>query len=232
MTSQCLIVDDEPLARRLLKGHLAQISNLALVGECSSTLEAISVLQQRPVDLLFLDIQMPGLNGMQLLRTLSNPPQVIFTTAHREFAADAFELRALDYLVKPIGFDRFVLAINRFFDLGNQPRMPATELPTVIYVLSQRRQVRIVLADVVLVESLDEIVKIHLTDRVVETRESISALAAQLPAVAFIRVHRSFVVPVARIRGVHGDSIELEDRSVPFGRAYKLQALKQLGLTT
>lgn len=230
MKINCLIIDDEPLARKLIRSHASHVNDLSIVAECSNVFDAISAVQKQKIDLIFLDIKMPEVDGLQFLKALANPPAVIFTTAYREFAADAFDLNALDYLVKPITFDRFFQALNKF----NDRRMlapAASEVDTIcFYVTSNRKKVRVETKQVVLVESLNDHVKIHLVDQVITTRDMISNIETLLPSKEFVRIHRSFIVASARIQHVTGEGIEVANRFLPFGRSYRLQALASLGL--
>jgi DNA-binding LytR/AlgR family response regulator len=231
MKTNCLIVEDEPLARKLLQSHIAKVETLCLVAECGSALEAMTALQRHRVDLVFLDIRMPEFDGLQLIRTLPHPPAVIFTTAYREFGADAFDLNALDYLLKPIAFDRFLKAVNKYFD--RRAAVPIEPDPEAgwFFVTSERRKVRIAIDQVMLVESLDDYVKIHLADKVISTRDNITMIGNQLPPDAFVRIHRSFIAPVARVQSISGEGVEVANRFLPFGRAYKQLALARLGIS-
>ncbi|MFM7195276.1 MAG: LytR/AlgR family response regulator transcription factor [Bacteroidota bacterium] len=230
MKIQCLIVDDEPLARALIRSHANRVQDLFIVSECASAFDAIEVLQKQQVDLIFLDIRMPELDGLQFLKALSHPPEVIFTTAYREFGADAYDLNALDYLVKPISFERFLKAVNKF--TGRLMLSPAVEGKEAgwFYVTANRKKVRVEISRVVLVESLDDHVKIHIEGQVITTRDTITSIGALLPSRDFVRIHRSFIVAIARVQQVTGEGVEVANRFLPFGRSYRLQALEVLGL--
>lgn len=228
MTSRCLIVDDEPLARKLMVSHVKKVEGLSLVGECESAMEALNVLQQRKVDLLFLDIQMPEFTGLQLIKTMQHPPAVILTTAYREFAADAYDLNVLDYLLKPISFDRFLKAVNRYLLAARPSPAPESSGDSFIFVRSERKMVKIPLSDILYVESLDDQVAVHMTDRILHTRENITQLAAHLPERQFVRIHRSFIVSAARVATITAEGVEVANRFIPFGRTFKQAAWRQL----
>lgn len=230
MTS-CLIVDDEPFARKLMASHISKIENLTAAGECATAVEAITFLQKKKVDLIFLDIQMPEITGLQFIKTLKNPPAIIFVTAHREFAFEAFDLNALDYLQKPISFERLLKAVNKYFE-----RKPSTEIEEAketdefIYLKSDRKSMRILLKDILYIESLDDYVKVHFQDRFIITRENISSLEQILPKAKFVRVHRSFIVSISKVEGMTAEYLEIGKKQIPFGRAFKQAAMGALGI--
>src|SRR5688572_22418345 len=181
---KCLIIDDEPPAQVILKKYIDQVSSFELAGMCNNAIEAISFLQTHAVDLLFLDIQMPGLLGTKFIRTLDNPPKVIFTTAYRKFAIEGFELNAVDYLLKPISFDRFIMAINRVLQLNLQSNngnttdrnaRPDNNHPF-LYVRSDRKMVKVLFEDILYIESLKDYLKIVSIHKTIITRQSISSL--------------------------------------------------------
>ncbi|HAA13257.1 MAG TPA: DNA-binding response regulator [Cytophagales bacterium] len=237
---RCVLVEDEPLAQGLMQKHIAQFEQLELVATCWNAMEALPVLQQQPIDLLFLDIQLPGLSGMDFLRTLSHPPRVIFTTAYREYAAESYELEVVDYLVKPITFDRFFKAISRFLQeeapATPPPHVSATAYPAAttetedsMYMNTQRKYQRIRFREVLFVESLKDYVRIHLEDQQVMTKDKISEFADKLPDY-FIRVHRSYVVNTQQITGFTAQDIEIGPHEIPIGISYKqavMDALKR-----
>ncbi len=230
MIAACLVVDDEPFARKLMASHISKVETLSLSGTCGNALEAINIIQQKRIDLLFLDIRMPQIDGIQLIKTLKNPPAIILTTAYREFAVDAFDLNVLDYLLKPISFERFLKAVNKYFDLGPSRPDPTQQGEDFILVTSGRKTVKIPLDQILFVESMDETVKIHLADREIVTRENISSLAQTLPLAHFVRVHRSFIVAIPKIQTITAEGIEVGGKFIPFGRAFRQGALKALGL--
>ena len=227
----CLILDDEPLARKLIASHVSKIEGLRIAGECGSAVEAIGFLQRKKVDLIFLDIQMPEITGLQFIKTLKSPPAIILVTAHREFAFEAFDLNVLDYLQKPVSFDRLLKAVNRFFELRPTVEvLVSKETDEFIYVKSDRKTVRILFQDIFYIESLDDYVKLHLHDRFIVTRENISSLEQILPKAKFVRIHRSFIVSILRIDSMTAEYVEIDKKQIPFGRAFKQSAMSALGI--
>ena len=233
---KCLIIDDEPPAQVVLKKYITQVSALELAGVCDSAVEAISFLQDHPVDLLFLDIQMPGLLGTKFIRTLDNPPKVIFTTAYRKFAVEGFELNAVDYLLKPISFDRFIMGVNRVLQLNLQPTngtLQATEINPqhnhpFIYVRSDRKMVKVLFDEILFIESLKDYLKIVTTARTIITRHSISSLEDMLPRNSFLRIHRSYIVAIDKIDSFNGETIDIAKNELPIGRLFKHDVNNQL----
>jgi len=232
MNFKCLIIDDEPLARKLIRSHVTKIEGLEVVAECGDAIEGSNFLRSHRVDLIFLDIQMPEIDGLQFVGTLKDPPAVIFTTAFRDFALEAFELDVIDYLLKPISFDRFVKAVNKFFERKANSTSKLIEQADVafIYLKADRKIHKIAIDDITYIESMDEYVKVHLQHKVIVTRESISSLQSKLGANAFVRIHRSFIIATKFISSVSSDGVEIAGKLLPFGRAYKLSALAGLGI--
>ncbi len=224
---KCLIVDDEPLAAGLIKKHLEHFSQFELVATCWNPLEAFEYLEKEEVDLIFLDIQMPVMNGMEFLRSLKNPPDVILVTAYRDYAAESYELEVVDYLVKPITMNRFFKAINRY--LAQQrpvekalPVLPRSSEagPTFIYVNANRRHVKISFQDILYIESLKDYIRIHMTTATTTTKEKISEFEQKLPA-HFLRVHRSFIVNLDQVTAFTNHDIEIREKEIPIGVSYK-----------
>jgi DNA-binding LytR/AlgR family response regulator len=233
---KCLIIEDEPPAQAVLKKYIAQVSPLELAGVCNSAVEAISFLQGQAVDLLFLDIQMPGLLGTKFIRTINKPPKVIFTTAYRKFAVEGFELNAVDYLLKPISFDRFITGVNKVLQLNLQPANTNTQLSEntsenthpFLYLRSERKMVKISFNDILYIESLKDYVKIVTANKTVVTRHSISSLEEILPKTSFLRIHRSYIVAIDRIDSFNGETIDIAQNELPIGRLFKHDVSNQL----
>ncbi len=225
---KCLIVDDEDLAIEVITEYVRRIEYLDLVGTCSNALDAMAFLNQNKVDLLFLDIQMPGLTGLQLLRNLNERPEVIMTTAYSEYALEGFDLQVLDYLIKPIPFERFIKSINRYFKI----RQPHISLPeqnsndnyqdAFIFVKSEKVMVKIVLSEIKYIESLRNYVSIYLgKDKVIKTMNTISNIEEKLPESHFLRVHRSFIIAIDKIDSYTSGSFKIDGNIIPIGRQYK-----------
>jgi DNA-binding LytR/AlgR family response regulator len=233
----CLVIDDEPPARDILKKYIAGVELLQLAGECSNAVETLSFLQGNSVDLLFLDIKMPHILGTSFLRTLKNPPKVIFTTAFRKYAVEGFDLNAIDFLLKPISFERFLQAVNKVMQLdihvsnGNQQNelLPDQSHPF-LYFRADRKMVKVFLDDIVLIESLKDYIKVITTTRVIVSKQSISALEEMLPKDAFVRVHRSYIIAINKIDSYNSDSIELAKKEIPIGRLFRHDVSKRLNL--
>lgn len=200
-------------------------------------MEAISFLQNQKIDLLFLDIEMPGLLGTNFIRTINNPPKVIFTTAYRKFALEGFELNAVDYLLKPISFDRFIMGVNKVLQLNFQPinEVPqATELipehnHPFLYLRADRKMVKILFNEILFIESLKDYIKIVTINKTIVSRQSISSLENMLPKGSFLRIHRSFIVAINRIDSFNGEIIDIAKNELPIGRLFKHYVNSQLG---
>lgn len=235
----CLAVDDEPPALDILKKYIAAISSLELAGTCNNAIEASNALRTQKIDLLFLDIQMPQLLGTDLVRTLKNPPRIIFTTAHRKFALEGFELDAVDYLLKPISFERFLKAVNKVMDVSLQqnqqsqqiqaPALPSPEpAEPFIHFRADRKMMKIALDDILYIESLKDYVKVVTRSRTIITKQSISSLEDNLPKDAFIRIHRSYIVSLSKVESYTNELIEIAKQELPISRMYRLEVEKAL----
>ncbi len=230
MKTRCLIVDDEPLAINVIKSFVERLDQLELVGTCSNAIDGFNTLAKEQVDLLFVDIQMPQMTGLEFLKTLKNPPKVIITTAYREFAMEGYELDVADYLLKPISFDRFLKAINKVTDQPDliRPAVSASEEDPYIFVREDKKMRRIVVKDIQYIESIKDYVKIITDQHVFTTYLQISYLEKKLPEESFMRVHRSFIVGINHIKAYSSTDIEIGDQSIPIGRHYKNQVMSQL----
>ncbi len=232
MKTTCLIVDDEPLARKLIASHVAQIDSMEVVGEFGLAIDAANFLRKQRVDLIFLDIQMPEITGLQLAATLRNPPAIILTTAYRNFAPEAFELEVVDYLLKPISFERLLKAVNRYYDRkagGPAAFEVREETDPWVLIKSERKHHRILLESIRYLESLDDYVKVVLDKEVLITRENISSLDEKLSPSGFVRIHRSFLVNARHVKSLGAESVEVGGKELPFGRAFKKSAMVRLG---
>lgn len=224
---RCIAVDDEPLALELLVDNIAQVPYLHLVEQCSNAFEAIKVLQQQPVDLIFLDIQMPGLSGLQFIQSMQQKPMIILVTAYEKYALDGFNLDVTDYLVKPVSLDRFVKACNKaleLFELKNKKdQNPADNGAGFIFVNVEYKLLKVVLTDIIWIEGLKDYIKIHLksTNRPVITRMNLKTIEEQLGAGKFLRVHKSYIVSVNYITAVMKNSIFIGELELPVGDLYR-----------
>jgi two-component system, LytTR family, response regulator len=234
ITPKCLLVDDEPMARDVLRRYIEKLPGLELVGECSNAIDALVFLQNHVVDLIFLDIRMPELMGTELVQSLRNPPKIIFTTAFKEYALDGFELDAVDYLLKPVRFERFLKAVNKAFP--RQDKMVHTDLTATekktendfIYLRVDRKLVKIVLADVLYIESAGDYSKVFTKEKFYVTRQTISAIEAMLSENEFIRIHRSFIISLRKIKSFTNELVEIGNKELPLGKLYKNNFLKKV----
>ena len=228
----CLAVDDEPPALDVVTRYISAIPQLHLAGACTNAVQALAMLQQQPIDLLFLDIQMPQILGTQFLRTLKNPPKVIFTTAYRKFAVEGFELDAVDYLLKPITFQRFLKAVNKVMDLPVQDTQPLpptkNNSPEFINIRADRKMQKIAIDDIIYIESLRDYCKIVTPSKKIITRQPISSIESSLPADSFIRIHRSYLVSIRKIESYTTEFVEIAQQELPIGRMYRLSLLSAL----
>jgi len=222
---KCIVVDDEELARRLIKRHLSDLNGFELVASCESAIEALEVINKTPIDLMFLDIEMPLIKGTDFLKNLSVKPKVIFTTAYREYALEGFELNVVDYLLKPIIFTRFLKAIDKFLESTNKGI--ESSVPNHIYVQSNKKNIKILLDDVLYIESLKDYVQIHLKDKKVLFKGGITAFEQKLNQF-FIRVHRSYIVNKNKISAYTKSDIEIGKIEIPIGDSYKDRVLKNI----
>lgn len=222
---KCIVVDDEELARRLMKRHLSELEDFELIATCESAIEALKIMKETPVDLMFLDIEMPLLKGTDFLKNLNQKPKVIFTTAYREYALEGFELNVVDYLLKPINFTRFLKAIEKFLEITN--KAIAHSEPKYIYIQSNKKNIKIILEEVLYIESLKEYVQIHFKDRKVLFKSGITAFEQQLNS-HFIRVHRSYIVNTNKVTAFTKRDIEIGDIEIPIGDSYKEIVFKKL----
>jgi two-component system, LytTR family, response regulator len=223
MSISCLIVDDEPLARNLLSDYVRKIPSLELKGTCEGPLQALEFLKTAPVDLLFLDIQMPEITGIGLMKVLPKKPMVIFTTAYSEYALDGYELDVVDYLLKPISFERFLKAVNKV-QARITTTQPAAAQPTAddfIFVKDGTKLVKIMINDILYVEGLKDYVTIHTKTQKVVSLQRLKSLEEQLPASLFARIHNSFIVSLRAITSIHKNEVEIGATFLPVGETFK-----------
>ena len=229
---RCLIVDDEELARRLVRAYCARMPDLRVVGEAVNPVDALAVLREREVDVLFLDIQMPQMTGLDFLRTLRTPPAVILTTAYSEYALEGFELDVVDYLVKPFAFERFVRAVGKARDYrfpeGRGTRAPSQKkLSAYQVVRADRKTYRIPHADIRYVESMREYVAYHTPSGRTLTLGSLKQLEEELPD-TFLRVHKSFIVATDKVTALEGNQLRVGDALIPIGGSYRERVKERL----
>ena len=231
-TIYCLIVDDEPTAREILENHLHKIDTVKIVGSCKNAVEAFNKINSECVDLIFLDINMPEISGLSFAKSINPNIKIIFTTAYREYAVDGFDLQAVDYLLKPISFDRLLQAINKYFNentlINNTPDEIIPERNDYFFVRSDRKMIKINFDEITYIESLSDYIKIHITNNTVITRETISNIEAKLPQQNFIRTHRSYIVSLKAITSFTNETIGIGNHEIPISRSYKEEVLERL----
>jgi len=230
---RCLAIDDETLALDLLEDNIRQVPFLQLVKRCKNAYEAMQVLQDESIDLIFLDIQMPGITGMQFLQSLQSRPMVIFITAYKEYALEGFNLDVLDYLVKPVPFDRFLKATNKALEYYNLKQKTASSqdiIPEYIFVNSEYNLVKIFINDITHVEGLKDYIKIHVTtsNKPVITRMSLKAIEEKLPVSKFVRVHKSYIISIDKITSIRKNRIHLEMSEIPISDMYRATFFKSI----
>jgi len=233
---RCLAVDDEPPALDVLKKYISSVQSLELVGACSDAIEALNFIPRNRVELIFLDIQMQKILGTDFLRTLKKPPKVIFTTAFRKFAIEGFELDAVDYLLKPISFERFLKAVNKVMDVSFngtlslessdfQVKVPADNH---IYLRSDRKMIKVNLADILYIESIKDYIKVVGVPGTVITKQSISSVEDILPKEMFVRIHRSFIVALNKVESYSSELVWIGKTELPISRMYRHEVEKIL----
>ncbi|QIX63274.1 response regulator transcription factor [Hymenobacter lutimineralis] len=229
----CLIIDDEPFARELLQGYVAQMPGLHLVASCEHVFEALEVLRQQRIDLLFSDINMPQVNGLEFIRSLHNPPYVIFVTASPHHALEGYELDALDYVVKPVSFPRFMKAVNKALAVvGSRPPAPVAAAPQFLFVKEGHSLRRVLFEEIYYIEGMKDYIRLVLKNQMIITYLRMSRVEDQLPPSRFIRIQKSYIVRLDAIRAISGNEVELYDlpEKLPVGKQYKEALLAQFGL--
>jgi DNA-binding LytR/AlgR family response regulator len=224
MKTRCLIVDDEPLAIEVMKSHIGKIDSIEIAGALGDAYEAFDFLNKNPVDLMFLDIHMPEMKGTELIKSLKNPPHVILTTAYRQYAAEGFDLNVIDYLLKPISFERFMQAIEKYYAItgSGEVSLHRNGLEEEYLCLREKNIIhKIPVAEIIYVESMGDNLKLHTQERVIQARCTISSVEDALSEELFVRIHRSFIVSVKKITSFSPVSIYIGEMEFPIGTRYK-----------
>ncbi|OEK08116.1 DNA-binding response regulator [Flavivirga aquatica] len=227
----CLIVDDEAIAREIIATHLSKIPNIKTIDSCSNAIEAFNHLINNTIDLIFLDINMPDISGISFAKSINKDIKIIFTTAYRDYAVEGFELQAVDYLLKPISFNRLLKAINNYFDIYSESKkVDKQEVNNndFMFVRSDRRMIKIDFDTIIYIESYSDYIKMHLTKETIVTRETISAIEVKLPNKKFIRIHRSYIISLTNITSFTNEEITINKKSFPISRSYKKDVLNIL----
>jgi len=221
---RCIIIEDERLAQDVIKAHLQKSDRFTLVGVYRTAPEAREALENEEVDLIFLDIQLPGMTGLNFLRSLTNPPLVVFTTAYPEYALESYEFNVIDYLLKPVSYERFSKTVDKIMD-GKIFRTPVKETKSLsqehIFIKSNSKFFRVGFQDIIYIQGMKDYLKIHTPEHIIITHQTMTEMENILPADRFIRIHKSYIVAFPRIRAVFGNSVEMEKDLLPIGPNYK-----------
>lgn len=227
----CLIVDDEAIAREIIATHLSKIDSITIIKSCNNAIEAFNCISDHKIDLVFLDINMPEISGIAFAKSINKDIKIIFTTAYRDYAVEGFELQAVDYLLKPISFNRLLKAVNTYFEVysnANTIIENTQESNDFMFVRSDRKMIKIDFDSVIYIESYSDYIKIHLSSKTIITRETISAIEAKLPKKQFIRIHRSFIVSINNITSFTNEHITIANKALSISRSFKKTVLERL----
>lgn len=238
MRTKCLIVDDEPLARELIRGHVEKLENFEIVAECSDAMKALQVLREKQIDLMFMDIQMPQITGIEFLKTLKHQPKVIITTAYREYALEGFELDVVDYLLKPITFERFLKSVNKYYQMIQDDVQVVSNTvadkmqdDSFIYIKENKKVVKVYLSEIKYIEGLSEYVQIYTDKRKIITKTSMTQMEEKLTSEKFLRIHKSYIVSISKIEAFTANTIEIQGKELPIGRSFKNGVISALNFT-
>ncbi|HEU4574845.1 MAG TPA: LytTR family DNA-binding domain-containing protein [Chitinophagaceae bacterium] len=237
MKLRCLLVDDEPPALKVLQSHIANVSGLEIVALCKTAVEAMDVLHEKQVDVIFLDIKMPKITGTEFLKNLSHPPKVIFVTAYREYALESYELDAVDYLVKPVSFERFLKAVSKVKRLMGQEIISHTEdyktnPDAFVYLKVDKSMLKILINEILYIEGWKDYVKVFMTTgKSWLVKQSISSMENLLSEHKFLRIHRSYIISLNKVTGYNNLSVQLDRKEIPIGRLYKQHVIEVIQST-
>ncbi|CAL2089493.1 LytTR family DNA-binding domain-containing protein [Tenacibaculum sp. 190524A05c] len=223
MNLNCIIIDDEPLAIRVIENHLKEFKNFSLIGKFNNPVDALPMIENNEVDVIFLDINMSKMNGLAFLRSIPISPYVIITTAYREYAVDSFELDVLDYLVKPIPFNRFMKSINKLNQqiyLRQNAQQAQSEPETFIFLKVDKKLVKIKYQDILYIESLKDYIKVFTVDNSFLVHKSLTSITEELPSKKFLRIHRSYTISLDKVDSVEGNLVEIGNKKINIGRKY------------
>lgn len=220
MNLKCIIIEDEPLAVNVMKDYIQQVPFLELIAVCNDAISAMQKLSEHQIDLMFLDLHLPKVKGLDFLAAIKNPPKVIITTAYHEFAVESYKYQVLDYLLKPIEFERFVTSVLKALPVDSKSDNQKTNEPEFLFFTVNKKRTKIQVSEILYIESQKENIKIVLREKTIITRHSISELEKTLPS-DFIRIHRSFIISKNKIDTFDSQSVEIQNKSIPIGRNYK-----------
>lgn len=228
LKTKCVIIDDESLAIELIESHISRLDHLELIASFKNPIKAFLFLKSNPVDLIFLDIEMPGMSGLEFLKSMTSIPPVILTTAYREYALDAFDLEVIDYLLKPITFERFFKAIDKYSRTNSKMVEQDVNSSEHLYVKADRKNIKIYFSKILYIESKKDYLKIQTREGAVIIKEKISDFIKSLPETSFLRVHRSYIVNTSNVTAFTFNDIEINNLEIPIGGTYKDIVIREL----
>ena len=231
MKIKCLLVDDEPLAIKLIENHISKIERLEVAATCNNAVKAFEILNTQKIDLLFLDIKMPNITGIDFLKTIKKPPKTIFTTAYREYAIESYDLEVVDYLLKPITFERFFKSVDRFLRAQNENKQKVKKIEEKDFLLlkSGNKFHKVFINDILYIESLKDYIKVHvLGEKTIVAKYKISDIEEELKEECFLRIHRSYIINTNKIKAFTANDIEVEGYEISIGASYKEKVISFL----
>ena len=223
MKIKCVLVDDEPLAIKVLQNYFSNFTDFEVIATFNNSLEALDFINGTPVDAVFLDINMPMMTGFELISLIENKTKVIITTAFREFAAESYDLDVLDYLVKPIPLPRFIKCINKItteYNLKNNIKVETTKGDSHIFIKVDKKMMKINIEEILFVEGMKEYIKVVTPDKTYITHKSLTSLSEELPADRFLRIHKSYVIALNKVKSIEGNRVQIQSYTIPIGRNY------------
>ncbi|MDY8135135.1 LytTR family DNA-binding domain-containing protein [Aquimarina sp. 2201CG5-10] len=232
MIIKCIIIDDEPLAIEVIDSFIKEFKNIEIVDTFKSPIEALPILEQGDIDAIFLDINMPRMNGLEFLKSLHEYPQVIITTAYKEYALESYELEVLDYLVKPISFNRFLKSVNKLTArlIEIKKLQPSREhiQPPHIFLKVDKKLVKILLSDILFIESLKDYIRVSTLESTFMSHKSLTSISEELPSENFIRIHKSYAIAIDKVKSIEGNLVEIGEKRIPIGRNYASHAKQRI----
>ena len=231
MKIKCVLIDDEPLAVKVLQNYFTNFTDFEVVGSFNNSLEALDFINNNTIDAVFLDINMPMMTGFELISLIENKTKVIITTAFREFAAESYDLDVLDYLVKPIPLPRFIKCINKItteFNLKNNIKVETTKGDSHIFIKVDKKMMKINIEEILFVEGMKEYIKVVTPDKTYITHKSLTSLSEELPADRFLRIHKSYVIALNKVKSIEGNRIQIQSYTIPIGRNYSKEVKNKI----
>ncbi|AXB58456.1 LytR/AlgR family response regulator transcription factor [Flavobacterium fluviale] len=231
MKIKCVLIDDEPLAIKVLQNYFTNFTDFEVIGTFNNSLEALDFINSTPVDAVFLDINMPMMTGFELISLIENKTKVIITTAFREFAAESYDLDVLDYLVKPIPLPRFIKCINKItteYNLKNNIKIETTKGDSHIFIKVDKKMMKINIEEILFVEGMKEYIKVVTPDKTYITHKSLTSLSEELPADRFLRIHKSYVIALNKVKSIEGNRVQIQSYNIPIGRNYSKEVKNKI----